>query len=125
VGGLWLWLRAEMRRRWRAWLAVALIAGVGWGAVLTAVAGARRTRSAFTRFRADTHARDLLVTGDGPALKGFAADVERLPDVVAAGPFQALNVEVTDPPPPASFLLGAAFIPVVGFRTRRTRRRVS
>jgi hypothetical protein len=46
VTAVWLFLRAESRRRWRAWLSLALIVGVFTGGVVTAAAGALRTGSA-------------------------------------------------------------------------------
>jgi hypothetical protein len=41
--------RTELRARWRGWLAVAVVAGIAGGVVLTAAAGARRTHSALAR----------------------------------------------------------------------------
>ena len=46
---VWLFLLAESRRRWRAWLSLALIVGVFAGGVMTAAAGAVRTGSAYAR----------------------------------------------------------------------------
>lgn len=43
-------LRAELRWRWRVWLALAAVVGLVAGAVLAIVAGARRTQSAYPRF---------------------------------------------------------------------------
>src|SRR4029077_6815417 len=39
----WMFLRTELRKRWRSWLALALIVGAFAGAVEAAAAGARRT----------------------------------------------------------------------------------
>jgi hypothetical protein len=39
MGGLGIWLCAEARKRWRGWLAIALIVGVGWRAVLLKTLG--------------------------------------------------------------------------------------
>lgn len=47
---VWLILRAEFRRRWRAWLALALLVALVGGLVLAAAAAGRRTASAFPRF---------------------------------------------------------------------------
>lgn len=58
---IWLLLRSESRRRWRAWLSLALIAGVFTGGVMTAAAGARRTGSAYARFLDWSKAPDALV----------------------------------------------------------------
>ena len=47
-----VWIRAmnELRARWRAWLAIALMLGIAAGVVMAAAAGARRTDSAVPRF---------------------------------------------------------------------------
>jgi MacB-like periplasmic core domain/FtsX-like permease family len=56
-------LRAELRTRWLAWLAVALIVGFGGGVVIGLVAGARRTENAYPAFVRSQHAADVLVAG--------------------------------------------------------------
>src|SRR5215467_9841030 len=58
---VWLFLRAEARSRWRAWLSLALIVGVISGGVLTAAAGALRTGSAFARFLEWSRPPDSIV----------------------------------------------------------------
>jgi len=50
VGVLRLWLGAELRRRWRVHLALALLIGVVGAVILTVGAGARTTASAYDRF---------------------------------------------------------------------------
>ena len=69
---IWLCVRSESRRRWRAWLSLALIVGVFTGAVVTAAAGARRTESAYARFLSWSKAPDALV-GAQPYDPGFAS----------------------------------------------------
>src|SRR5829696_1477105 len=44
------WLRSELRRRWRAWFALGLLIGLVSAGILVALAGARRTDSAYRRF---------------------------------------------------------------------------
>ena len=44
-------LRAAARWRWRSWVLVAVIVGLVSGTVMAAVMGARRTSSAYERFR--------------------------------------------------------------------------
>jgi hypothetical protein len=68
---VWLFLRAESRRRWRAWLSLALIVGVFAGGVVTAAAGALRTGSAYARFLDWSRAPDALVDAE-PYNSSFA-----------------------------------------------------
>ncbi len=85
-------LLAELGRRWRSWLGVAIIIGLVGGAVLALAAGARRTDSAYSRFLDAQNAYDVLVskdTGDfgteappGPPLD--AAAIKALPGVKEA-----------------------------------------
>ena len=56
-----MFFRAELRRRWRAWLALALIVGAFAGVVEAAAAGARRTDAAYPSLLAWSRAPDLLV----------------------------------------------------------------
>ncbi len=82
--GLLLRLRAELRRRWAAWVALTLIVGVGGGLVIALVAGARRTTDAYPTFVREQHAADVLVAGQSDfGLIGSVdlADVAALPDV--------------------------------------------
>lgn len=50
MAAVWMRLRAEARSRWRAWIALALIFGIGSGAAIASLAGARRTDTAYPRF---------------------------------------------------------------------------
>lgn len=75
---------AERRRRWRSWLALALVVGLGGGVVLGALAGARRTETAYPRFVASHRPSDVLVPGANPfGLIGGVdlGDVAGLPEV--------------------------------------------
>lgn len=84
-------LRTELRAHRRASIALVLLIGLAGGVVLAAGAGARRTDTAFRRFREASHAADVLISPQNTGLKGFYADIERLPEVqraaVAAGLF--------------------------------------
>ena len=92
---IWLFLRAESRRRWRAWLSLALIAGVFAGGVMTAAAGALRTGSAYARLLDWSRAPDSLVFAD-PYLESFArlppAAVTRVPQATDAAVIKNFNV---------------------------------
>lgn len=73
---------SELRGRWRAWLALALVAGLMAGLVLAAVAGARRTESAYDRFLSRQRGADVAFPDDGetPPPPDLRA-IERLPQV--------------------------------------------
>jgi len=78
-------LRADVRRRWRAMLGLALLLGLIGGVVLTAAAGARRTDTAYPRLLSWANAAQVNLS---PPAAGFPADyyaaVARLPQVAAA-----------------------------------------
>ena len=92
---VWLFLRAESRRRWRAWLSLALIVGVFAGGVVTAAAGALRTGSAYARFLDWSRAPDVLVDAD-PYNPIFArlspATVMRVPQAADAAVIKSFGV---------------------------------
>jgi ABC-type lipoprotein release transport system permease subunit len=92
---VWLFLRAEARRRWRAWLSLALIVGVFTGGVVTAAAGALRTGSAYARFLDWSRAPDALVAAE-PYIPEFArlspAAVMRVPQAADAAVIKSFGV---------------------------------
>jgi len=97
MGAVWLRLRAELRHRWRAWLALAVLLGVIGGIALTAAAGARRTDTAYPRFLHASHAAQLAVF---PALSGFGGyfrAVTRLPEVSSAASTAFLQMSLPGP----------------------------
>ena len=66
VGAISLRVRADLRRRWPAWLALAALIGVFAGGVIAISAGAERTNTAYPRLLAATRAPDLLVVDRMP-----------------------------------------------------------
>jgi ABC-type lipoprotein release transport system permease subunit len=76
-------LRAELRSRWRAWLALAVLAGVGAGLVIATAAAARRTDDAVARYRAGAEVFDVWVGRNEMSAAAFAR-VEKLPQVARA-----------------------------------------
>ena len=78
MGALRLVLRAEFRRRWRSWLALAALIAVVSGLVLFATAAGRRTASAFPRFIA-AHGYDAEVYTSVPL-----PELAKLPTVASA-----------------------------------------
>ena len=95
VTAIWLFLRAESRRHWRAWLSLALIVGVFAGGVATAAEGARRTGSAYARFLDWSRAPDAVVAAE-PYDPSFArlspAAVMRVPQAADAAVIKSFNV---------------------------------
>jgi hypothetical protein len=83
--------RAELRRRWRSWLVLALLVGVVGGIVLGAAAAGRRTASAFPWY-VSTYGYDYTVFNLAP-VPGLA----KLPGVAS----------VVSAAAPASASLGA------------------
>ncbi len=60
LGAVAFAFRAELRSRWRSWLAIALLIAVVGGFVLAATAAGRRTSSAYPRF-VSTYGYDATV----------------------------------------------------------------
>ncbi|MDQ3147874.1 MAG: hypothetical protein M3R01_13260, partial [Actinomycetota bacterium] len=75
---------SELRRRWRATAVLVVLVGLAGGVVLTTVAGARRTSSAYERFRQETRAGDIDVTTSDPDPARFE-EMARLPQVEVLG----------------------------------------
>ena len=69
---------AELRRRWRSWLAIALLVSLVGGFVLAATVAGRRTDAAFPRFVA-TYGFDAVAYATQPVPK-----LARLPEVASA-----------------------------------------
>ena len=61
MGAVWFQFRTELRAHWRGALVLILLVGIAGGAVLTALAGARRTASSFERFDDSARSADALV----------------------------------------------------------------
>lgn len=86
-----LWALVELRRRWRALVVLGLLAGLTAGLAMAAVAGARRTGTAWERLRQVSRASDAIVFGSQVGL--YTDDdlrydhIANLPFVEAAGAF--------------------------------------
>jgi hypothetical protein len=65
--------RAELRTRWRAWLVIALLIGFTGAVVLTMVAGARRTETAFRRFNGEARTADVSLQVSGEYFDAIGA----------------------------------------------------
>ncbi len=87
-GAARFWARHEVATRWRALLLLGILAGAAGGVAIAAGAGARRTDTAFARFKAATGSPDAIVFGT--QVGAHAVDytpVERLPEVAGSGLF--------------------------------------
>lgn len=98
MSAIWLLLRTEMRHRWRAWLGLALVFGIAFGAAIAAAAGARRTETAYPRF---LRAQDSFhaVTAGG-AEEGFVEHfraIEKHPAVEDYVELVVVGSEITVP----------------------------
>ena len=83
-----LWVHSEVGRRWKALVALGILAGLVGGLAMAAVAGARRTDTAYQRHREATGRADAIVFGTLAGI--FPADytpVRDLPEVEDAGEF--------------------------------------
>jgi ABC-type antimicrobial peptide transport system permease subunit len=84
MGALRLTLRAELRRRWRPMLMLALLLGITGGVVLTAAAGAVRTDTAYPRLMRWANAPQANVIVKDAPVPAFFAALRRLPQVTAS-----------------------------------------
>lgn len=107
MGVVRLWLGAELRRRWRVQVVLALLIGVVGAVVLTVAAGARETSSAYRQFLSRQRISDAQFDSLQPdARDGVAA----LPGVRASGTYAPLFLAPTkqDALPGQDFLMFAA-----------------
>src|SRR3989442_8615931 len=84
---VWMQVRSELRARLAAILVLGLIVGVIGGVVVAAVAGARRTETAYPRFLAAENALTLVVQGsskDPPTARRVLHEIEGFPQVEAS-----------------------------------------
>ncbi|HLM19813.1 MAG TPA: hypothetical protein VK549_18455, partial [Acidimicrobiia bacterium] len=59
---VWVRARADLRRRFLGWVALALLIGVAGGAAIAVAAAARRTDTAYERFLATSSPSDASIT---------------------------------------------------------------
>lgn len=97
MGALSLRLRAELRQRWRVWLALAILLGVVGGIALAATAGARRTDTAYPRLLHWSHAADLAVSPVRSGFHGYFRALARLPEVSSADAAAFLQMSLPVP----------------------------
>jgi hypothetical protein len=88
------WLRATFRRSWRPLAGTAVLLGLIGGLSLFALAGARRTQSAYPRFLRSTNPSTMVVDVGGLNEGGYEAMdfIARLPQVAQARAYAAYYV---------------------------------
>src|SRR5829696_2020812 len=96
----WMWARAELRARWKAWILLGILAGVTVGVGAAGWAGARRTEravpDAVAASRVPTAA---LLANDPTSGPEQRAEVAKLPGVRATYPFLVgFSTQVFSPP---------------------------
>lgn len=83
-----LWVRADLRRRWRSWVVLGILAGISVGLACAGVAGARRTESALPRLEKVGKLPDAALLANDPAFdEAKQAAVAKLPEVKLVIPF--------------------------------------
>jgi FtsX-like permease family len=78
---VWLRFRSDLRSRLAAVVSLAVIVGIVGGVVIAALAGARRTESAYPRFIVASRSLDLVVSPSGRDRAEMTREVARLPDI--------------------------------------------
>jgi hypothetical protein len=107
MGIAWYTWRASWRKSWRAALVIAVIGGLLGAVALGALAGARRTDTAYGRYLASINASTVMIDVPGPFLP-VIQHIEHLPGSSSSGAWLALNATpVIDGKPDDSFLTDA------------------
>lgn len=89
------WMRWRTGER-RGALAIVLMVGISGGVVLAAIAGARRTDTAFERMLTATAAEDVLISPSAnTGLDRFYDDIRDLPGVIASAEMVGYNLAPT------------------------------
>jgi hypothetical protein len=88
------WARAALRRQWRSLLLIAALFALIGGIALVALAGARRTQSAYPRFLSAQNPSTMAVDIGGVDAEGQAAlgQIAQLPGVERASAYYAFYV---------------------------------
>ena len=94
-----MWVRADLRRRWRSWVVLGILAGISVGLAAAGVAGARRAEHTVPRYAAASHVPTAAVLANDARYDARQqAEVADLPEVATAYPFLvAFALEVASP----------------------------
>jgi ABC-type lipoprotein release transport system permease subunit len=86
----WYYWRSNSRRMWRSMVVVALLCGILGAAALAALAGARRTESAYGRYLVSINSSDVYVNVPSPDT-ALDAKVAALPGIASSSVWLGLN----------------------------------
>ena len=93
----WMWVRADLRRRWRSWVVLGLLAGVSVGLACAGIAGARRAENAVPAFARASHLPDAAILANDAAFDASVrARIDALPEVTRSYPFMVAFLLETD-----------------------------
>jgi FtsX-like permease family len=107
MGIAWYTWRASWRKSWRAALVVAVIGGLLGAVALGALAGARRTDTAYGRYLASINASTVMIDVPGPILP-VIQHIEHLPGASSSAAWLGLNsTPIINGKPDPSFLTNA------------------
>ncbi|HLM19738.1 MAG TPA: hypothetical protein VK549_18080, partial [Acidimicrobiia bacterium] len=116
----WMWARAELRARWKAWLLLGVLAGVTVGVAAAGWAGARRTERAVPDAVVAARIPTAALLANDPAFGAEQrAEVAELPGVTASYPFLVgFSTQVFSPSrlgaeSPSLFPVSAAAMPIL------------
>ena len=107
MGTAWYTWRAGWRRSWRPALVIAVIGGLLGAVALGALAGARRTDTAYGRYLASINASTVMIDVPGPLLP-VIKHIEQLPGASSSAAWLGLNATpIIDGKPDDSFQVGS------------------
>ncbi|HET9729503.1 MAG TPA: ABC transporter permease, partial [Acidimicrobiia bacterium] len=109
MSAVWMWVRDDVRRRWRSWVVLGVLAGVSVGLACAGIAGARRAaRAVPTAVRVST-VPDAGILANDPAFDDAKrAQIAALPYVRESYPFLVPFLLQTDVPGLDGTLLSVA-----------------
>ena len=92
MAAVWLRFRTELRTRWPGALVLVVLVGLAGGAVLTAIAGARRTSSSFERFEDAARSPDVVINYPTDLEARVREVFSRAPGIESAAYLQVMAV---------------------------------
>jgi hypothetical protein len=110
MGAVWMRAKNDLRARWRGALVLAVVIGVAGGIVMTAAAGARRTRSSYERLLERSRAYEIEVQNvgdDDPAILDTVGKLPQVDEYTRVTFVPAMKTTPGSPPGPFSWDVSA------------------